>query len=114
MSEGQNLAKEIHEKEKALKLRIAKIRELESENEHLQTKLSTEITKNENLTKEKLELTKTLKDIEELQKSQLQIQKTQFEALLKDANDAQVSHQKHNLKQFYVFNLNLIGTSRIG
>lgn len=66
------------------------VRDLESDNEDLTSKLETAMTTIEQLNLEKGELVKNLEAEEERQRGTLENERKQFERLLKDAQKAQV------------------------
>lgn len=89
MAEGERLSKKQMDLESAIRKKNGWIKDLEVENENLQRKLACEMSKCEQLSFEKQQLTKTLQEMEDRQRHEIEIQRQQFEDLLKETSAAQ-------------------------
>lgn len=101
MDEGEKLSKKQLELESSLKKRNARIRELEALQEKLTLQLSMEASKYEQLAMEKSDLARNLKLVDEMHRGDLDAVKTKYQAMLKEATEAQVMQKKWWLEESY-------------
>lgn len=88
MTEGQRLSKKQLDLESAIRKKGSRIKELETENEGIKSKLKTELSNSDKLTSEKVQLNQTIEQLDSDYKNQISSLKLEFEECLRENSAA--------------------------